>query len=84
MNRIQLHRSNSLLFLTLHSSESTNIGWKIVSLHNGDEKQEKKIELRRKKLGFIKRRKKMNFLQSFYLFRNLFFYSFATVKFKCL
>lgn len=39
---------NFSLFFTLHLSELTNFGYKIVLLHNGDEKQEKKIELRRK------------------------------------
>lgn len=87
MNKIQSHRSNSILFFNLHSSESTNLGCKIVSLLNGDEKEEKEIELRRKELGFIEKRKKMTFLQSSPLLTNsdsLFFFFFATTKFKCL
>lgn len=57
MNKIQLHRSNFLLFFTIYSSETINIDCKIVLLHIDDENKKK---WEKKMVRFIEKGKKMN------------------------
>lgn len=54
MNKIQSHRSNSLLFFTLHLSKSTIFDCKI-ALHNFNGRRKKLNLGRKKELGFTKK-----------------------------